>query len=548
VYGLFAILLVPALAASGGAAARAVRGFDYWPTWEQWFLGNALAHLVVTPALFYWVIVPAWIGLARSGRRIEGALLAAGVLLTSFLAFDVTPRGNVFADPRFYAPVPFLFWAAIRFGMLGASGSMAVLASFAVSATLHSHGPLAGTSPGDTGLAVQYFLLLGGTPLYLVAVLIEQKGAAEQFLRESERRFRNMADSAPVMIWMSGTDGLREFVNQGWLDFTGRTLAQESGHGWLDSAHPEDVGRCREVHASSSAARQPFEVDYRLRRRDGEYRWVLERGSPRYAPNGDFLGYIGSALDITERKRAEEASRSLAHVSRLALLGELTAMVAHEINQPLGAILTNADAAVMLLASESPPLDEIRQILDDIRQSDLRADEAIRRIRALLRRRELQIQPLDLGETVASVLRLAAGDALERRVRVRNKPGAPLPLVLGDRIHLQQVLLNLIVNAMDAMKDVPEEARELTIETQAAGAMVEVAVIDRGHGLAIEKLPTLFDSFVTTKEDGMGLGLSIARSIVEAHAGRIWAENNPGGGATFHFSVQVAHHATAPSV
>ena len=383
--------------------------------------------------------------------------------------------------------------------------------------------------------------MLRAAPLYLVAILIEQKKGIESSLRESEARFRHMADTAPVMIWMSGPDKLCDYFNQRWLDFTGRPHEAEVGDGWITNVHPEDVGPSVAGYREAFDSREPFTVEYRLRRRDGQYRWILAHAVPRLTAGGEFPGYIGSCIDITDRRRVEEANRNLAHVQRLAVMGELTAMIAHEVNQPLGAILSNADAAELLLESSKPPLDEIRKILADIRKNDLRADESIRRIRALLRKREMQMEPLDLNETVSDALRLMAGDALRRRVQIGREFAPGLPLVFGDRACLQQVLLNLIFNGMDAMNETPEPARRLMVRTRAReDGDVEVAVADCGRGIVPERIPRLFDSFFTTKKEGMGLGLSIARSIMEVHQGRIWAENNAGEGATFHFTVRTA--------
>ena len=202
-------------------------------------------------------------------------------------------------------------------------------------------------------------------------------------------------------------------------------------------------------------------------------------------------------------------------------------MVAHEVNQPLCAILSNAEAAEMLLSRENPPLDQIREIIKDIRDDDLRADEVIRGIRSLVGRREIQIQPVDLNRTVTHVLRLVSGDALYRRVRIQRTLGETLPLVAADQPQIEQVLLNLIVNGMDAMQATPEAARELSVQTRLdrPATSSRSSVVDRGCGIPPEKLPELFDSFFTTKPEGMGVGLSIARWIVLAHGGRIWAVN-----------------------
>jgi PAS domain S-box-containing protein len=477
-----------------------------------------------------------------------------GLVLTSWLEFDMSmnPMGmHSMSNTEicYYCPVPLLFWAAIRFGMPGASIGFAIVTFFSVNAAIHGHGFFYAMSPPDTALALQEFLLARTAPLYLVAILIQQKENVEHSLRESEERFRNMADTAPVCIWMVGPDKLCTFCNRGWLEFTGRTLEQELGTGWTDNIHPDDITQCVDVYHSAFNARQPFEMEYRLRRHDGKYRWVFDRGVPRYAANGEFLGYIGTVMDLTDRKQAEEARQELAHASRLAMVGELTAMVAHELNQPLSAILANADAMNTLLDLQIAPVEEVREILADIRRDDLRATEAIRRIRALVSKREMEMLPVDINEVVAEVVHLARSDASRRGIQIRENYCAKVPTVKGDIVHLQQVMLNLILNGMDAMKDIPATERKLLVSStcNASGA-VEVSVRDNGQGIPPENLTQVFKSFFTTKENGMGIGLSMARSIVQLHAGRMWAENNRDGkGTTFHFTIPSVKTTPVPS-
>jgi PAS domain S-box-containing protein len=359
-----------------------------------------------------------------------------------------------------------------------------------------------------------------------------------------------VADSAPVLLWMTGPDKLCTFVNQGWLKLTGRTLEQELGTGWIESLHSDDRQHCLEAWDAAFDAKQPVETEYRVRRHDGEYRWALAKGIPRFAENGEFLGYIGSVLDITDRKGVEESNRAFAHVQRLAIMGELTAAVAHELRQPSAAIMSNAEAALMLLESGEVPSDAVREILTDIKHANLRANEVLGQIRNFLRKRETEMETIDLNTIVSDVLLLITGDVRKRRMKIRVELGEGLPLVLGNRTQLQQVMMNLIVNGMDAMSNTPDGKRHLVIQTSKANGdgRVEVAVSDSGSGITSGNMPRLFESFFTTREEGMGLGLSIARSIVESHRGRIWADNNPEGGATFRFTVQTASDRLVDSV
>jgi PAS domain S-box-containing protein len=549
IFVAFAVVLVPAVSAFGGAAVRWMMGSGYWPSWIEWFMGDVLAQLVVTPAILYWVFdAPRILRTLKLTRVIEAAVLTAGLAAAGYWAF--AGGGSVsIAETRFFVPIIFLFWAALRFGMRGASGAVAILSGFVVASALEGSGPFAGLSPNETAFALQNFVLLRAGPLHLVATLIEQRLGVERSLQESEERFRTMANSAPVLLWMSGPDKLCNFFNQGWLAFTGRSLEQELGTGWTQGVHPDDLQHCLETYESAFDARQPFEMEYRLRRHDGEYRWILDAGAPRTAASGEFLGYIGSALDITDRKGTEESNRALAHVQRLAIIGELTAAIAHELKQPLSAIMSNADAARTLLDTPEPPLDEIRDIVSDIRRADLRADEVLGQVRDFLRKREIRMQPLDINGAVSDVLPLVLGDARKRRVHIRTDLAGDLPLVFGNQTQLQQVLINLIVNGMDAMANTPVGKRQLVIRTAKPNgdARVEVAVSDSGSGVPPGNVPQLFESFFTTRAEGMGLGLSIARSIVESHGGRIWADNNPSGGATFHFTVQTASTRLAKS-
>ena len=248
--------------------------------------------------------------------------------------------------------------------------------------------------------------------------------------------------------------------------------------------------------------------------------------------------------DITDRRRAElEADanrRELAHLSRVAMLGEMSGTLAHELSQPLAAVLSNAQAARLMLDHPAPDLEQLRLTLDDIIRNDRRAGAVIDRLRALLRKGDIALQPIDPNDVVKEVIDLAYGELTSRRVAVRSDLPSGLPLVLGDRIQLQQVVLNLLLNGCDAMSGTPASDRQLTLSTSSNEGVVEIVVSDRGSGIAHDQLERVFEPFVTFREQGLGLGLAISRSIVTAHGGSIRAENNADGGATFRCSLPVA--------
>jgi signal transduction histidine kinase len=256
-------------------------------------------------------------------------------------------------------------------------------------------------------------------------------------------------------------------------------------------------------------------------------------------------------LEHSRRRKAElavqEQRGELWHASRLAIAGELTASIAHEINQPLGAILTNADAGELLLRSGRDRSEDLRRILADIRRDDMRASDVIRRLRALLAKHDLERQPFDPNETVAEVQNLLRSEAERRRIRLDVKPNLTAARAIGDRIQMQQVVINLVLNAMDAVADVADERRVIALSVENVPNGVRIDVRDRGHGVPPEDLLRLFDSFFSTKRRGMGLGLSIARTIVESHDGRIWCDSTAGEGASFHVELPV-HHAERQSV
>jgi PAS domain S-box-containing protein len=540
VFVLVAVVAVPFGTAFWGASFTISNHFGtyYWIEWRNLGISNAVTAIVLLPAILLGVhhlpglrrkIVPA--------RLLEAALLGISLLTIGGFAFGKVPAGPETSPVLLYAPIPFLVWASLRFGLGGASASILIITFQAIWGTMHGRGPFLMQSPAENALALQTFLLMTAIPVLFLAILIEEERRSQSALRESEVRFRNVADTAPVLIWVSDPGRHRTFCNKGWLEFTGRTMEQEFDHGWTEGLHPEDRDHYETIRENAFDGKRPFEVEYRLRRKDGEYRWLLDTGTPRFEA-GVFLGYIGSCLDITQRRQAELdhqlQATELARVGRVALMGELAASLAHEVNNPLGAMVTNASAGQRLLARGHLATDELRELLTDIVTDGHRAREVIQGIRNMVRKTETTHSLVDLKDLIRDLIRIVRADALARKITVVTEVDENLGRVMGDRVQLLQVMLNLTMNAFEALGVHRDDARRVVISAGGdAREGVCLKVRDSGPGFPGGISEQLFEPFFSTKAEGTGMGLAIAHSIIEAHGGTLSAANCDGGGACF---------------
>ena len=388
-------------------------------------------------------------------------------------------------------------------------------------------------------------LLLGIAANEATIALQRWQAEAEERTRQTEQELRLVIDTIPALVWSALPDGSVNFVNKRMLEYTGLPLEDVKGWGWTAAWHPGDRATLMKEWRAALAAGEPFTKEARVRRADGEYRWFLWRTVPRRDKLGKIVTWYGTTTDVEDRKRAEEAETALhqaqaelAHLTRVSTLGELTSSIAHEVNQPLAAVVTNANAALRWLGAQPPDVEEARQALSRISRDGNRAGDVIRRIRALVQKAPPRKDLLDVNEIINDVIALTRSEVLRNGVSLQTRLAKDLPLIQGDRVQLQQVMLNLIINAVEAMSGVSERSRELAIGSRKdASNGVLVTVRDSGPGLNPESLDHLFDAFYTTKPGGMGMGLSICRSIVEAHGGHVRAAANVPQGAIFQFSV-----------
>ncbi len=366
---------------------------------------------------------------------------------------------------------------------------------------------------------------------------------AEEKLRQSELNLRQMTETIPEMLWSAAPDGAIDYCNTRLLDYTGFAAHEVLGNGWTKLIHADDVEPAARAWTSCVTSGAPFRVEVRaIHASDRMYRWCVMNALPLLDKDGRILKWHGTVVDMHDWKQSQEALRNtqeeLANMTRVMTMGQLTASIAHEVNQPLSGIITNAGTCLRMLDANPPNIEGARETARRTIRDGNRASEVITRLRALFSKRQATTESVDLNEATREVIELLSSKLQSNRVVLRSELADGLPPITGDRVQLQQVIMNLLQNAADAMVDVHERSRQLLIQTQRDEAdHVRVTVQDSGIGFDAQSVGRLFDAFYTTKNGGMGIGLAVSRSIIENHQGRIWAQPNGGPGATFSFSI-----------
>jgi len=515
-----AALAALAVAGSGWIAERS----PWTDLWRSGFCAQALAFLLLTPLLVacaqrlsVWLEGATAPALARRQTREAAALALCAVIAAAIAGRLFLPLfGALWAAP--------LLWAALRFTPLAACAVLALLGAASAWA-LHL-----GAFAQERALLQGMLAALALVTLLCAALAAERRRALAQ-AQDQEKLLGLALHAAPMTSWTWNLDSQTIAVKTAASDpFQGRLFVN-----CLEHIHDDDR-RAVELALTAALERgEPYEVEFRLRGADGALRSIRSRGAPQRDGRGRPARVLGMTVDISERRRREQQIREqrqeLAHLGRVAMLGELSGAITHELNQPLTTVLSNAQAAQQLLEGAAPDLDEIRAILDDIVAENKRAGEIIRRLRTLLKKGEIQLQEVDINELVLEVIGLEHSDLIARNVSVSTRLAPQLPLVRADRVQIQQVLLNLMMNAGDAMAQTHGE-RLIRIGTCFEAGFVQIRVGDRGPGLPARYPERIFEAFFTTKEQGLGLGLTICRSIINAHGGELHARDT-GQGALF---------------
>jgi PAS domain S-box-containing protein len=552
VFVLIAVVIVPFGTAFWGAGLTIFHHFGthYWVEWRNLGISNAVTTIVLLPAILLGVhqLFARRVN-ATPARLLEAAFLGASLFTAGIFIFGKSPAGPDTSPSLLFAPIPLFIWAALRFGLGGVSASMLALTFEAIWGTMHGRGPFLMQSPADNALALQTFLLVMAVPLMFLAVVVEDERRSRNALRQSEKRLTLAATAGDLGLWLWNLQSNALWATERAKRMFGFTpeseLTYETFYGRV---HPEDRPAVDAGMAAAISGHANYDAEYRICLPDGAEKWIAARGEIAFEDGNDPVSMTGIVSDITARRRNTlelfRHRQELTHISRISVLGELSASLAHELNQPLTAILSNAQAAQRFMAVDCPDLNELQEILKDIISETVRSRDVILHLRQLVRKTDRQVARVELNEIILQVVKLLHSDIVSRNVSFKLDLAGNLPAVLGDGIQLQQVLLNLFLNAFDAMNEsaLAKADRQLVVRTALFGGDVRTSISDSGTGIAADKLQKIFEPFFTTKANGLGLGLSVCGTIIGAHGGKLWAANNPERGATFFFTIPVAQN------
>ena len=556
---MVAFIFLAGIAATAVACALAVSLFlltgwatDFWLAWRQRVLADGIAIITITPLILL-TCAGQLVGSQQTPRRscAELGLLTIGLLAVGIPVFGWETPGPGNVPALLLAPLPFLLWAAVRLGPGGLSISVLVVAGVALANGYLGRGPFAIQSSAENVLSLQIFLMSISLPLMLLAALVEERHRAEESLKQTEARMAFAAASTDTGLWQYDVPTGHLWATEHCRSMFGLNAdSLLTPEAFLGAVHPGDravaIAAMRAVApAGETAGRSEFRVVHP----DGQLRWYLATASTEFDKNGEPILVSGIFRDVTPRRRAEQEAerledalrttrRELARVSRQTTMGAMTASIAHEINQPLSALVTNGGIGLRLLAKAGSDRDEVREVFKRIVDDGHRAGQIIASIRSMFGKDQRERFPVTINDLVREVIALVHGEVESQRVAIQVELQQELPPVMADRVQLQQVLINLIMNAIEAMSSVANRERSLLVKSELHGERdVLIAVEDSGPGIDPNDMDRIFDAFFTTKAHGMGLGLSICQSIIESHGGRLWASTRRPHGSVFYIQL-----------
>jgi PAS domain S-box-containing protein len=451
----------------------------------------------------------------------------------------------------FLATLPFLLWAAVRLGPGSLSLCLLIVGGVALACAHLGRGPFVLHSPTENVLSLQIFLLAISIPLMLLAALVEERHRTEQSLKQSEARMALAAASTDTGLWQYDVSTGHLWATEHCRSMLGLDAdSMLTPEAFLGAVHPHDRAvAIAAMRAAAPAGETAGQSEFRIVDQNGHLRWYLATASTEFDKNGRPVRVSGTFRDITSRRNAEQDAarledalqatrRELARVSRQTTIGAMAASIAHEINQPLSALVTNGGIGLRLLAKADSDLDEVREVLKRVIDDGHRASHIISSIRAMFVKDRREKSLVSIGDLVSEVLTLTRGELESHRISLQVELHQELPPVVADRVQLQQVLLNLIMNAVEAMSSVESHERSLLVKSELHGVGdLLITVEDSGPGIDPNDMDRIFDALFTTKSHGMGLGLSICQSIIASHGGRLWASARVPHGAVFYIQL-----------